>query len=374
MSPDLCRQWLEVPPKGQPPNHYQLLGIDLFEADPHVITIAANRQMALLQRRAASQRVALPQQLLNEIATARQCLLDAETGAKYDADLRQRLSEIPPAASEFGGGAEGVEGTVDAPPSTALPAAITPIRSGRIQPWHFAAVVGVILLSLVAAWAIVSLRGRSLHVEDSAAVSTQAPAPSKTDGPVEPPPILPSIRLSVSDLAEWGVYFSKAPLAELVEYDEANDCARFLQRAAIYNMRLAKYDRYIATFQYRRTNWAWGSIWLQDYCKLRLQSIDGAGTLYAPDERIFTPLAGQKVLDGEDEGEKLVRVLPMEKAEKEAGQWNDVRLERDLKRWTITINGRIVQKVDCNFSEHRPFTMHAIVGFEFKSVEVTPLR
>ena len=34
-------KWLGIPPKDQPPNHYRLLGIDLFTPDPDVIESAA---------------------------------------------------------------------------------------------------------------------------------------------------------------------------------------------------------------------------------------------------------------------------------------------------------------------------------------------
>ena len=38
--------WLGIPPHEQPPNHYRLLGISLFEGDLDVIDHAADRQMA----------------------------------------------------------------------------------------------------------------------------------------------------------------------------------------------------------------------------------------------------------------------------------------------------------------------------------------
>ena len=31
---DPYRKWLGIPPKDQPPNHYRLLGLELFETDP----------------------------------------------------------------------------------------------------------------------------------------------------------------------------------------------------------------------------------------------------------------------------------------------------------------------------------------------------
>jgi hypothetical protein len=47
MSFDPYHKWLGIPSREQPPNHYRLLGISLFESDPDVIDAAANRQMAL---------------------------------------------------------------------------------------------------------------------------------------------------------------------------------------------------------------------------------------------------------------------------------------------------------------------------------------
>ena len=38
--------WLGIPPQEQPPNHYRLLGIAVFESDMDVIDHAADRQMA----------------------------------------------------------------------------------------------------------------------------------------------------------------------------------------------------------------------------------------------------------------------------------------------------------------------------------------
>ena len=34
---DPYHKWLGIPPKDQPPNHYRLLGLSLFESDPEVI-------------------------------------------------------------------------------------------------------------------------------------------------------------------------------------------------------------------------------------------------------------------------------------------------------------------------------------------------
>ena len=42
-------KWLGVPVSEQPPNHYRLLGIALFENDADVIETAADQRMALLR-------------------------------------------------------------------------------------------------------------------------------------------------------------------------------------------------------------------------------------------------------------------------------------------------------------------------------------
>jgi hypothetical protein len=85
-------EWLGIPPKDQPPHHYRLLAIELFEDNSDVIDAAANRQMAYLQQRATGKHSAHSQQLLNEVAAARLCLLKQKLKTEYDLQLRQQLS------------------------------------------------------------------------------------------------------------------------------------------------------------------------------------------------------------------------------------------------------------------------------------------
>jgi hypothetical protein len=89
---DAYHKWLGIPPKDQPPNHYRLLGIDLFESDPDVIDAAANKQMAFLQGCSTGRHVALSQKLLNEIAAARLCLLNPAKKAAYDAKVKAQAN------------------------------------------------------------------------------------------------------------------------------------------------------------------------------------------------------------------------------------------------------------------------------------------
>src|SRR5262245_15054831 len=79
---DPYHKWLGIQPKDQPPNHYRLLGIEVFESDPDVIDAAANKQMAYLQGCSTGPQVALCQKLLNEVAAARLCLLDQRRKAE----------------------------------------------------------------------------------------------------------------------------------------------------------------------------------------------------------------------------------------------------------------------------------------------------
>lgn len=85
---DPYHRWLGISPKDQPPNHYRLLGIDLFESDPEVIRDAAERQMAHVRTYQLGRYVELSQQILNKLASAKTCLLNAKKKTAYDAALK----------------------------------------------------------------------------------------------------------------------------------------------------------------------------------------------------------------------------------------------------------------------------------------------
>ncbi len=55
--------WLDIPLQEQPPHHYRLLGIGLYENDAAVIEAAADRQMAYVKTHASGPHSALSQQL-----------------------------------------------------------------------------------------------------------------------------------------------------------------------------------------------------------------------------------------------------------------------------------------------------------------------
>ena len=85
-------RWLGIPAKEQPPNHYRLLGIELFESDPQLIDSFALRHTSFLREITDGPHLPDAQRLLNELAAARRCLLDPQRKAAYDAELRERLA------------------------------------------------------------------------------------------------------------------------------------------------------------------------------------------------------------------------------------------------------------------------------------------
>lgn len=94
---DPYRKWLGIPPNQQPPHHYRLLAIELFESDPDAIANAADRQMAHIRTFQAGPHSALSQKLLNELSAARVCLLNPERKEAYDAALQAQLAASQPA-------------------------------------------------------------------------------------------------------------------------------------------------------------------------------------------------------------------------------------------------------------------------------------
>lgn len=97
---DPYANWLGIPRREQPANHYRLLGLRVMESDREVIASAADARMAQLKSYQAGRHQALSQRLLNEVAAARLCLLDAARKEAYDRELaaeldRRRLAQVP---------------------------------------------------------------------------------------------------------------------------------------------------------------------------------------------------------------------------------------------------------------------------------------
>ena len=92
LSFDPYHRWLGISPKDRPANHYRLLGVDVFESDLDVIESAADRQMTHVRSFQTGQHAKLTQQILNELSTAKVCLLNKEKKSTYDKQLRAELA------------------------------------------------------------------------------------------------------------------------------------------------------------------------------------------------------------------------------------------------------------------------------------------
>jgi hypothetical protein len=90
---DPYHRWLGIAPHDQPPHHYRLLGLSPFEADADVIDAASSKQMVYLRGCTTGPHAGLSQKLLNEVATARLCLLDPEKKKAYDEKLKASLDK-----------------------------------------------------------------------------------------------------------------------------------------------------------------------------------------------------------------------------------------------------------------------------------------
>ena len=128
--------WLGIPREEQPANHYRLLSLTLFETNVDVIDGAADRQMAHLRTFQGGKNGELTQQLLNEVAVARVCLLDANKRAAYDKQLKATLPEPDAAAEGSAIRRESLGRTASATPATAAAQDTSPAPAPKaVDPW-----------------------------------------------------------------------------------------------------------------------------------------------------------------------------------------------------------------------------------------------
>ena len=161
-------QWLAIPPKDQPPNHYRLLAVELLESNADVIASAADQRMAHIRSFQSGKHSALSQKLLNEISAAKLCLLNPERKADYDRQLREKLvaprAAVPKASSPVV--AQRLQDLTFLPPPAgstppaSVPGATPPAEPGRLsyhQPLWIAG--GLVVTAVVALLAVLMLSG-----------------------------------------------------------------------------------------------------------------------------------------------------------------------------------------------------------------------
>ena len=116
------RVWLGIPANKLPADHYSLLGLETYESDPDVIESAADKVMAFVKTFQNGKYSKQSQQLLNEIAAARVCLLNEKAKAEYDAQLRAK--EPPSSPSQVG---------MVAPPPILAGGAVPPVQAAAFD-------------------------------------------------------------------------------------------------------------------------------------------------------------------------------------------------------------------------------------------------
>ena len=162
---DAYHKWLAIPPKDQPPNHYRLLGLDLFEFDPDVIAAAAEQRMAHVRTYQLGAQSGLSQKILNEIAAAKVCLLVPEQKAAYDEKLRQQLRPAAPPAQPVNQPTRAPVPILAAPPASSplrvpvaeakpIPVSLRPRRRNRPWPVLEAVGIGAVILAVFLAFII----------------------------------------------------------------------------------------------------------------------------------------------------------------------------------------------------------------------------
>jgi hypothetical protein len=190
---DAYRMWLGIPSEEQPPHHYRLLGIGLFESDREVIERAADRQSEHLKTYQTGPRAALSQKLLTEVAAAAACLRDAGKRGAYDDALRKQLAsrESAQSTAEPELPAIQVAASSPLPRAKALPAAKPagpaiargkPAKKSAGAGMEIIKIVGGGLLGLVLAVLVVSyFAGKDLLGWSKAAREEQAKQVARRD-------------------------------------------------------------------------------------------------------------------------------------------------------------------------------------------------
>ena len=96
---DPYHKWLGIPLGRRPPNHYEMLGIGLYESDLDVIEHAADRRMSHIKTFASGPQAKISQLLLNQLSEARVCLCSAQSRKAYDLQLQKQLAAAGGSAS-----------------------------------------------------------------------------------------------------------------------------------------------------------------------------------------------------------------------------------------------------------------------------------
>jgi hypothetical protein len=181
---DPYREWLGIDSHEQPADHYRLLGLARFESDVAKIAAVADERMASVRRFQVGPRGRYTQRLLNELSTAKVCLLSPAAKAAYDMDLARTMSAtmrphsaVPPIAPPPIGQADSKAVEPVAEPLSATPW------------WHIVlAITAAALVALVAvlAWGVARQRWKS-RFEPEAVVREPEPVAPEPEPTIQEP-------------------------------------------------------------------------------------------------------------------------------------------------------------------------------------------
>ena len=85
-------EWLGIRPEERPLSYYRLLGISDFEANANVIEMAVKKRIDQLRSFLNGDKRRLAEEVIKNIAKARDCLLNAQQKEQYDKKLKATLS------------------------------------------------------------------------------------------------------------------------------------------------------------------------------------------------------------------------------------------------------------------------------------------
>jgi hypothetical protein len=137
---DPYRKWLGIPPEEQPPHHYRLLGLELFEADADVIVNAADARLSYFRSLAKDKHADMAERIAAQIKEVQLCLLDPAKKAFYDGQLQRRFaalkkdSSLAAAATDSSAILRGTTETASAAPRWEQPPAAVDPNPPQVAP------------------------------------------------------------------------------------------------------------------------------------------------------------------------------------------------------------------------------------------------
>lgn len=186
-------QWLGIRDPQRPPNHYRLLGLELFESDANIIAMSADRQMSHLRNFKSGPDADLAEQLLNELSAARVCLLKPERKAAYDTQIRSALQPaVAPQKKAPTAAPLDVPRISPAPlPRASAGSSVKPVPKISWKPW--AALAGLVMVCVALTIILIKnnppREGESLASGETSATESRNPNLKKKPTPSEDTPV-----------------------------------------------------------------------------------------------------------------------------------------------------------------------------------------